>query len=79
MADFMSRKSTVVFRRFDEVHVRLLVGLQEEIEGLEGALFALEEADANGVSGVEGDAARVGQKMRVMRELRRVVGEYGES
>ena len=72
MADFMSRKSTVIFRRFDDVHVKLLLCLQDEISGLEEQLFALEQ-DAH-----ENSIDRPGQKMRVMRELRRVVAEYGK-
>lgn len=72
MADFMSRKSAVIFRRFDDVHVKLLLCLQDEISGLEEQLFALEQ-DAH-----ENSIDRPGQKMRVMRELRRVVAEYGE-
>ncbi|KPI42328.1 uncharacterized protein AB675_9848 [Cyphellophora attinorum] len=70
MADFMSRKSAVIFRRFDDVHVKLLLCLQDEISGLEEQLFALEQ-DAH-----ENSIDRPGQKMRVMRELRRVVAEY---
>lgn len=72
MADFMSRKSTVIFRRFDDVHVKLLLCLQDEISGLEQQLFALEQ-DAQ-----ENSIDRPGQTMRVMRELRRVVAEYGK-
>ncbi|ETN40888.1 uncharacterized protein HMPREF1541_05168 [Cyphellophora europaea CBS 101466] len=70
MADFMSRKSTVVFRRFDDVHVKLLLCLQDEITQLEEEMFALDN-DANAQA-----MERPGQKMRVMRELRRVVAEY---
>lgn len=70
MADFMSRKSTVIFRRFDDVHVKLLLCLQDEISQLEEELFAMENSPAG---------EQPGHKMRVMRELRRVVAEYGES
>jgi hypothetical protein len=69
MADFMSRKSTVIFRRFDDVHVKLLLCLQDEIQQLEEELFALENSQAG---------EQPGHKMRIMRELRRVVAEYGE-
>lgn len=69
MADFMSRKSTVIFRRFDDVHVKLLLCLQDEISQLEEELFALENSHAG---------EQPGHKMRIMRELRRVVAEYGK-
>jgi hypothetical protein len=76
MADFMSRKSTVIFRRFDDVHVKLLLCLQDEISQLEEELFALENAQGREREEM-GQLERPGQKMRVMRELRRVVAEYG--
>ena len=71
MASFMTTTSQVIFRRFDDVHVKLLLCLQDEIAQLEQELMAME----NGAPAV-GDSP--GQKMRVMRELRRVVAEYGE-
>ena len=71
MASFMTTTSQVIFRRFDDVHVKLLLCLQDEIAQLEQELMGLE----NG-SPVTSDG--VGQKMKVMRELRRVVAEYGK-
>ena len=71
MASFMTTTSQVIFRRFDDVHVKLLLCLQDEIAQLEQELMGLE----NG-SSVTSDAVR--QKMKVMRELRRVVAEYGK-
>ncbi|RMZ88639.1 hypothetical protein DV736_g4137, partial [Chaetothyriales sp. CBS 134916] len=69
LAEFMSRRSTVIFRRFDDVHVKLLFCLQDEIAQLEEELGQLEAASA---------AERTGAKMmRVMRDLRKVVAEYG--
>jgi hypothetical protein len=71
MASFMSTKSTVVFRRFDDVHVKLLLCLQDEIAGLEKDLLDLD-------SGVPVTGDKNMQRMTIMRELRRVVGEYGK-
>jgi hypothetical protein len=71
MASFMSTKSTVVFRRFDDVHVKLLLCLQDEIAGLEKDLLDLDSG-----APVTGD--KNAQRMTIMRELRRVVGEYGK-
>jgi hypothetical protein len=71
MASFMSTKSTVIFRRFDDVHVKLLLCLQDEIAQLERELLNLESG-----APVTGD--KNVQRMRIMRELRRVVAEYGE-
>ncbi|RMZ78968.1 hypothetical protein DV737_g3658, partial [Chaetothyriales sp. CBS 132003] len=68
LAEFMSQRSTVIFRRFDDVHVKLLFCLQDEIAQLEEELGQLEAASA---------AERTGAKMmRVMRGLRKVVAEY---
>ena len=72
MMSFMTTTSQVIFRRFDDVHVKLLLCLQDEIAQLEQELMTLESG-----APVTGD--KTGQKMRVMRELRRVVAEYGES
>lgn len=73
MASFMTETNTVVFRRFDDVHVRLLLCLQDEISQLEGELARLESPTST-VSPTE----KTPQKMRVLRELRKVVAEYGE-
>ncbi|RMZ78567.1 hypothetical protein DV738_g3816, partial [Chaetothyriales sp. CBS 135597] len=68
LAEFMSRRSTVIFRRFDDVHVKLLFCLQDEIAQLEEELGQLEAASA---------PDKTGPKMiRVMRDLRKVVAEY---
>ncbi|RMD40659.1 hypothetical protein DV735_g4480, partial [Chaetothyriales sp. CBS 134920] len=68
LTEFMSRRSTVIFRRFDDVHVKLLFCLQDEIAQLEEELGQLEAASATD---------RTGPKMiRVMRDLRKVVAEY---
>ncbi|KIV85235.1 hypothetical protein PV11_00958 [Exophiala sideris] len=72
MASFMTEKNTIVFRRFDDVHVRLLLCLQDEISQLEKELAKLESpTSSNG-----GSAEKMSQKMKVMRELRKVVSEY---
>lgn len=71
MASFMSTRSTVVFRRFDDVHVKLLLCLQDEIAGLEKELLNLDSGTP-----VTGD--KNAHRMRIMRELRRVVAEYGK-
>ena len=66
----MTSTNTLIFRRFDDVHVRLLLCLQDEIALLEQQLIKL---DASAPS--LGDKTM--QKMQIMRELRRVVAEYG--
>jgi hypothetical protein len=71
MASFMTARSQVIFRRFDDVHIKLLLCLQDEITQLEQELSALETGTP-----ATGDVTL--QKMRVMRELRRVIAEYGE-
>lgn len=53
------------------MHVKLLLCLQDEIAQLEQELNAME-------SGTPAIGDSPGQKMKVMRELRRVVAEYGE-
>jgi hypothetical protein len=72
MTSFMTTNNMVIFRRFDEVHVQLLVCLQDEITSLEGELMKLDNAKGEGL----GD--RPGERGEVLRELRRVVGEYGK-
>ena len=71
MSDFMLSKKTVVFRRFYEVHVRLLLHLQDEISTLEKELLELENADS-------GRPDMIVNKANVMRELRKALAEYGE-
>ncbi|KAJ9626675.1 hypothetical protein H2204_010064 [Knufia peltigerae] len=70
-ASFMTEKNTLVFRRFDNVHVKLLQCLQEEISQLEKELSKLEDPDTADNSG-----DKTSQKMRILRELRKVVAEY---
>lgn len=72
MADFMKTKKTTVFRRFDEVHVRLLLHLQDEISALEKELLEIEEVGP-------GRPDTTVRKANVMRELRKVLAEYGKS
>ena len=71
MADFMSTKKTTLFRRFDDVHIRLLLHLQDEISALEKELLDIEEAGP-----ARSDA--LVRKANAMRELRKVLAEYGE-
>jgi hypothetical protein len=72
MASFMTTRSQIIFRRFDDVHLKLLLCLQDEITQLEQELSILENGAAMG-----GD--KTSQQLRIMRELRRVVAEYGEN
>jgi hypothetical protein len=72
ISSFMTAKDTVIFRRFDEVHVQLLLCLQGEITQLEGELMGLESASMT-------RSDRDSERSRVFRELRKVVAEYGES
>ena len=71
VSSFMTANDTVIFRRFDEVHVQLLLCLQDEITQLERDLMRLESA-----SMTRND--RDVERGRVMRELRKVVAEYGK-
>jgi hypothetical protein len=73
MARFMTEKNTMVFRRFDDVHVRLLLCLQDEIAELERDLLKIEAPSASGSAG-----EKMSQKMRILRDLRKVVAEYGK-
>ncbi len=73
MARFMTEKNTMVFRRFDDVHVRLLLCLQDEIAELEKELLRVESPSSSGSPG-----EKMSQKMRILRDLRKVVAEYGE-
>ena len=70
VASFMTANKTVIFRRFDEVHVQLLLCLQDEITDLERELMRVDGAM---ITRTQRDAER----HRVLRELRRVVAEYG--
>lgn len=71
LASFMTTNQTIIFRRFDDVHVQLLLCLQDEISELESKLNQLE-----GASMTRND--RTVERMQVIRELRRLVTEYGE-
>jgi hypothetical protein len=71
LASFMTTNQTMIFRRFDDVHVQLLLCLQDEISELERKLNELE-----GASMTRND--RTLERMQVIRELRRVVTEYGK-
>jgi hypothetical protein len=72
ISSFMTANDTVIFRRFDEVHVQLLLCLQDEITQLERELMRLESA-------IMTRSDRDIERNRVIRELRKVVAEYGES
>ncbi|KIX10016.1 uncharacterized protein Z518_01097 [Rhinocladiella mackenziei CBS 650.93] len=71
MAAFMAEKNVIVFRRFDDVHVRLLLCLQDEISLLEQELLKLENSTSAG-----SPSEKMVQKTRVLRELRKLVAEY---
>lgn len=72
MAEFMITQKTTVFRRFDEVHVRLLLHLQDEIAALEKALKEIDDA------GID-EPEKIATKTKVMTDLRKVLAEYGKS
>jgi hypothetical protein len=72
ISSFMTANDTVIFRRFDEVHVQLLLCLQDEITQLERELLRLESA-------IMTRSDRDIERNRVIRELRKVVAEYGKS
>jgi hypothetical protein len=71
ISSFMTANDTVIFRRFDEVHVQLLLCLQDEITQLEGELMTLDSARMT-------RSDRDIERNRVIRELRKVVAEYGK-
>ncbi|KIW27194.1 uncharacterized protein PV07_06956 [Cladophialophora immunda] len=71
MASFMAEKNTIICRRFDAVHVRLLLCLQDEISQLEKELLKLESSNSPGSA-----SEKMLQKTRILRELRKVVAEY---
>lgn len=71
MAEFMTTHKTTVFRRFDEIHVRLLLQLQDEITALERALREIEEGESN-------RPERIANKTHIMRDLRKLLAEYGK-
>lgn len=73
LASYMTNENTVIFRRFDDVHVRLLLCLQDEISQLESELLDLESATALGSA-----SEKLLQRSKVLRELRKVVAEYGK-
>jgi hypothetical protein len=73
LTSFMAERNTIVLRRFDDVHVRLLLCLQDEIQQLEKELLELENPTTSGNA-----SQRMMGKTRVLRELRKVVAEYGE-
>lgn len=70
MAEFMTTKKTTVFRRFDEIHVRLLLQLQDEIASLEKALKDIEDGGSN-------KPEQAANKTSILRDLRKVLAEYG--
>ena len=71
LASFMTTNQTIIFRRFDDVHVQLLLCLQDEISELETKLNQLDGANMTRTE-------RTVERMQVIRELRRLVTEYGE-
>lgn len=71
LASFMTTNQTIIFRRFDDVHVQLLLCLQDEISDLERRLNELDGASMT-------RNERTAERMQVIRELRRVVTEYGK-
>ena len=73
LAAFMTSENTVVFRRFDDVHVQLLLCLQDEITQLERELQELDNSNGPGTA-----SEKILKRSRILRELRKVVAEYGE-
>ena len=72
VSSFMTARETVIFRRFDEVHVQLLLCLQDGIAQLEKELTGLDSA-------IMTRSERDMERGKVIRELRKVVAEYGKS
>jgi hypothetical protein len=78
LVSHMIETQNLIFRRFDDVHVRLLLYLQDEISQLEAQLRTLDEQNTvergmhNGTFREDIDRARVD----IMERLRVCVGEY---
>ena len=73
----MTRNKTTIFRRFDDVHVRLLLHLQDEISSLEKQLLDLDRDLDLDLQTDTKQGDRIGAKASVMRELRKAMAEYG--
>lgn len=71
MANFMTSSSKVIFRRFHDVHVRLLLTLQDEISDLEKELAEIESSE-HAI-----DVDRESRRVTVMSDLRKLLAEYG--
>lgn len=67
----MTTQKTTVFRRFDEVHIRLLLHLQDEISTLEKSLKAIDDAGTF-------TPEKIASKTKIMTDLRKVLAEYGK-
>ncbi|ERF71380.1 hypothetical protein EPUS_09052 [Endocarpon pusillum Z07020] len=78
LASHMTETQNLIFRRFDDVHVRLLLYLQDQISQLEAQLRTLDERNI-AESGIHNGTFREdADKLRVdtMEKLRICVGEY---
>ena len=79
LVSHMTETQNLIFRRFDEIHVRLLLYLQDQISQLETQLQTLdgqnlaEKGMHNGTFREDVDRVRVD----IMERLRILVGEYG--
>lgn len=71
MASFMTSTSKIIFRRFHDVHVRLLLSLQDEISALEKELAEVEG------TGDALDGEQEAHRVRILSELRKLLAEYG--
>lgn len=71
MANFMTSNSKVIFRRFHDVHIRLLLTLQDEISALEKELADIEDVD-HAI-----DVDREARRVKILSELRKLLAEYG--
>jgi hypothetical protein len=78
LVSHMAETQNLIFRRFDSVHIRLLLYLQDQISQLETQLRNLDERNSeergmhNGTFREDADQVRV----EIMESLRRLVGEY---
>ena len=79
LVSFMTENDAIIFRRFDDVHMRLLLFLQNEIAQLEIKLKRLDEInkemDGMHDGSLRGDSAD--ERMKVMLRLRGTVRDYG--
>lgn len=78
LVSHMTESQNLIFRRFDDVHVRMLLYLQDQIAQLENRLQKLDEQNDTG-KGTQNGTFRYDPdpyRLEVMESLRVLLGEY---